>query len=199
MLVISAVHEVPGTHENRVVLIHQFSSLNNAFVPAVINTTGKPATGASFKHAPSDQAGLCTTGIGHQNVQCLFLTPEGEIFHAITGHQGPQALADEMDYAAKLFTRMKVQPEETRELVVQRHRARLTAMGVPENRGFDMMRILDGAFRLRNDAQFCVDHPLMSWLELERRPQLLVATGPFSSASEQFVIKVTAGWIAKKD
>lgn len=149
-------------------------ALKTKFVPTVINTTGRPATGASFKHAPGEPVGLCTTGVGHQNVQCLFLTPEGEIFHAITGHQGPQALADEMDYAVRLFARIKEQPEEARELVVQRHRGRLAALGAPENGGLDMMGMLDGTVRLRNDALFCVKCPLMSWKALERRPQLLV-------------------------
>jgi hypothetical protein len=150
-------------------------TLKTKFVAAVVNTTGSPATGASCKHAPNEQAGMCTPGIGHQNVQCLFLTPEGEIFHAVTGHQSPKALAAELDYAERLFAQMKENPDEARELVVKRHRATLTALGDSENGGLNMMAgMLDGTFRRRKDAQFCVDHPLLSWEALQRRPQLLV-------------------------
>ena len=149
-------------------------ALQTDFVPAVINTTGTPATGASCKHSPREQPGLCTPGVGHQNVQCVFLTPEGEIFHAVTGHRSPKALADDLDYAARLFARMKAEPDQARDLVIDRHRATLTALGPAENGGFDMTSLLDGSFRRRKDAQFCVHHPLMTWESLQRRPQLLV-------------------------
>jgi hypothetical protein len=149
-------------------------ALKTKFVPAVINTTGTPATGASCKHSPREQAGMCTPGIGHQNVQVLFLTPEGEIFHVATGHQSPRALAAEFTTAERLFTEMKENPDQARELVVERHLPMLEALGGPENGGLNMMGMFDGTFRRRKDAQFCVDHPLMSLKALERRPQLLV-------------------------
>ena len=150
-------------------------TLKTKFIAAVVNTTGTPATGASCKHAPNEQAGMCTPGIGHQNVQCLFLTPEGEIFHAVTGHQSPKALAEELTYAERLFAKIKENPEQARELVVERHRATLAALGGPAQFGPDMMTgMLDGSFRRRKDTQFCVDHPLMSWNDLQRRPELLV-------------------------
>jgi hypothetical protein len=159
-------------------------ALKTKVVPAFVNTTGTPATGASCKHAPNEAAGMCTPGIGHQNVQCLFLTPEGEIFHAVSGHQGPKAMAEELDYASRLFAQMKEDPEQARDLVVNRHRATLTALGEPENGGLDMMGMLDGSFRRRKDAQFCVDHPLMGWEALERRPQLLVGNDKTFFASK---------------
>jgi len=150
-------------------------SLKTKFVSAVVNTTGTPATGASCKHAPNEQAGMCTPGVGHQNVQCLFLTPDGEIFHVVTGHQSPKAMATELDYAERLFGQMKENPDQARELVADRHRATLTALAGPANFGLDMMPgMLDGSFRRRKDAQFCVDHPLISWNALQRQPQLLV-------------------------
>ena len=156
------------------------------FIPAVVNTTGTAATGASCKHAPNEQPGTCTPGIGHQNVQCLFLTPEGEIFHVASGHQSPKALAAELDVASRLFAQIKKDPGRARELVADRHRTTLAALGAPDKPGFDnpaldnanpaldMMGMFDGSFRRRKDAQFCVDHPLMSWSALQRQPQLLV-------------------------
>jgi hypothetical protein len=150
-------------------------TLNTKFVPTFFNTTGGAATGASCKHAPNEQSGLCTPGVGHQNVQCVFLTPEGEIFHVATGHQSPRALAEELDYAERLFAKMKANPDQARDMVAERHQATLTALGGPAMGGVDLMSgMLDGTFRRKRDAQFCVDHPLMSWEALQRRPQLLV-------------------------
>jgi len=149
------------------------------FIPAVVFTTGSAATGASCKHAPNEQPGMCTPGIGHQNVQCLFLTPDGEIFHVASGHQSPKALAAELDEASGLFAQIKKEPDRARDLVADRHRTTLAAFGAPDNHtldnpALDMMGMLDGSSRRRKDAQFCIDHPLMSFADLQRRPQLLV-------------------------
>jgi len=144
------------------------------FIPAVVNTTGTAATGASCKHAPNEQPGMCTPGIGHQNVQCLFLTPSGEIFHVASGHQSPKALAAELDVASRLFAQIKKDPAHAHDLVAERHRTTLAALGAPDQPAFDMMGMLDGSFRRRKDAQFCVDHPLMTFAALQRQPQLLV-------------------------
>jgi hypothetical protein len=149
-------------------------SLKTEFVPVVVNITGMPATGASCKHSPREQAGFCPPGVGHQNVQCLFLTPDGEIFHAVTGHQSPQALADELDNAARLFAKMKENPDQARETVAESHRDALAAAGPAKAPGVDVMGLFGGSFRRRKDAKFCIDHPLISWQDLQRRPQLLV-------------------------
>jgi len=149
-------------------------ALKTKFVPAVLNTTGGPATGASCKHSPREPAGMCTPGVGHQNVQCLFLTPDGEIFHVATGHQNPEMLAEQLATAERLFTEMKEMPDQARELVVKRHLTTLTELGDAGRDVFNMMGMFDGTFRRRKDAQFCVDHPLMSLEALERRPQALV-------------------------
>ena len=70
--------------------------LNEDFVCATINTEGDPTAGASVGHAPTDSCGSSFRGIGRQNVQCLFLTPKGEIFHVASGFRG----ADDLESVA---------------------------------------------------------------------------------------------------
>src|SRR5262245_55323216 len=78
-------------------------ALTQDFVCAVINTEGDPTAGTSCAHSPTDKPGPCTRGLGHQNVQCLFLTPKGEILHAACGHLDAEDMEQEIAFAHKLF------------------------------------------------------------------------------------------------
>ena len=107
--------------------------LQNDFVCQLINTTGDPTSGASVGHAPSDAAGQCTRGIGKQNVQCLFLTPSGEIFHAASGYRGPEDLRSELDFALALYRGVRKQPSSAKQLVRDVHTERLRNQGFSDD------------------------------------------------------------------
>ena len=105
--------------------------LNNNFVNTFSNTTGDPTAGKSINHAPDDQAGNCVRGNGKQNVQTLFLTPEGEIFHAVTGFLSSPDIASEILFASELFKQIEESNDAT-EMVVSQHRLRLSDEGFTE-------------------------------------------------------------------
>ena len=107
--------------------------LQNDFVCQLINTKGDPTSGASVGHAPSDAAGLCTRGIGKQNVQCLFLTPSGEIFHAASGYRGPEDLRSELEFALTLYRGVRKQPANANQLVRDVHIQRLRNQGFSDD------------------------------------------------------------------
>ncbi len=107
--------------------------LQDYFVCQLINTTGDPTSGASVGHAPSDAAGLCTRGIGKQNVQCLFLTPSGEIFHAASGYRGPDDLRSELEFALALYRGVRKQPANASQLVRDVHIERLRNQGFSDD------------------------------------------------------------------
>jgi hypothetical protein len=77
------------------------------FVCTRIDTTGDPTAGGSFFHAPDDPPGQCLRGNGEHNVQMLFLTPRGEIFHALTGYVPPRELAAELKFALATFAELR--------------------------------------------------------------------------------------------
>ena len=77
--------------------------LNQNFVNTFSNTRGDPTAGQSIKHRPTDPAGQCIRGNGKQNVQTLFMTPEGEIFHVATGFLSADDLQEEAKFSLKLF------------------------------------------------------------------------------------------------
>ncbi len=79
------------------------NALNHNFVCCFTNTQGDPSAGASFAHAPSDAPGPCARGAGRQNVQTIFLTPAGEIFHVATGYLDPDELLTEAAFALQLY------------------------------------------------------------------------------------------------
>jgi len=107
-------------------------SLNSDFVCTLINTTGDPTAGTSCKHAPTDAPGPCSRGIGHQNVQCLFLTPAGEIFHAASGHLDPVEMEKELAFAKETYSLMKRNPAQARQIDAQAHVRRLKELGYSE-------------------------------------------------------------------
>jgi hypothetical protein len=107
--------------------------LQNDFVCQLINATGDPTAGASVGHAPSDAAGQCTRGIGKQNVQCLFLTPSGEIFHAASGYRGPDDLRSELEFALALYRGIRKQPANASQLVRDVHIQRLRNQGFSDD------------------------------------------------------------------
>lgn len=103
--------------------------LNNDFVCHVINTDGDASAGSSQAHAPTDSPGMCAEGIGNQNVQTLFLTPEGEIFHTASGYRGPEELLSELEFATTLFEQIRRQPQQAQQLVRTSHRKKMQADG----------------------------------------------------------------------
>jgi hypothetical protein len=103
--------------------------LNNNFVCTMVNTTGDPSAGASCKHAPTDTPGPCSRGIGHQNVQSLFLTPAGEIFHAASGYLSAEDMDKELSFGSDLYALMKRTPAQARQIVTQAHARRLKELG----------------------------------------------------------------------
>ena len=105
--------------------------LNNNFVNTFSNTTGDPTAGKSINHAPDDQAGNCVRGNGKQNVQTLFLTPEGDILHAVTGVLSSPDIASEILFAGELFKQIE-ESDDANEMVVSQHRLRLSDEGFTE-------------------------------------------------------------------
>lgn len=106
--------------------------LDKNFVCQLINTNGDPSAGGSIGHAPGDAAGFCTRGIGKQNVQCLFLKPQGEIFHTASGYRGPEDLLDELDFAQATYRAICRQPSQAKQLVRDAHINRLKKNGFSE-------------------------------------------------------------------
>lgn len=101
------------------------NKLQDNFISWVINTEGDPSAGSSRAHSPRDPTGTCSNGIGQQNVQTLFLTPEGEIFHTASGFQSAEKLIAEMDTATDLWNRIRHDRENARAIVRDAHLARL--------------------------------------------------------------------------
>ena len=106
--------------------------LNRNFVNTFTNTTGDPTAGQSIEHSPNSPSGNCIRGNGKQNVQTIFLTPAGEIFHVATGFLSGQDLANESKFALALFKEMKKSGSDST-LVVDAHRKRLDEEGFAEN------------------------------------------------------------------
>ena len=103
--------------------------LNENFVCSVINTTGDPTAGSSMGHAPDDSPGMCTRGIGKQNVQCLFLTSQGQLFHTASGYRSPEDLVEELQFAFETFRLMKRRPSNATAIVRDMHVERLKRQG----------------------------------------------------------------------
>ncbi len=120
--------------------------LNNHFVCSYTNTEGDPSAGSSFAHSPDDAPGPCGRGAGRQNVQTLFMTPAGEIFHVASGYLEPRDLLDEANFARQLFADLRRSGKRGREVVVAAHRQRLNRLGfsnqeiaAPENQFADLL------------------------------------------------------------
>ena len=176
--------------------------LQNQFVCHLINTTGDPTSGASVGHAPSDTAGHCTKGIGKQNVQCLFLTPNGDIFHAASGFRGPEDLRSELEFALAVYRGIRKQPSNASQLVRDVHIKRLRNQGLSDDAitGSDPMGMLsamrtardfanlnpssgnpiNAAFAIKgrnselSDGRFSVHYPMIPMQQFLENPRLLV-------------------------
>ena len=191
--------------------------LNQNFVNTYRDTTGNPTSGQSIWHEPGEPAGQCIRGNGKQNVQSLFLTPSGEIFHVAAGFLSPADLLEEAQFALQLFEDLKRETGEERENVIDAHRERLKSSGfsateiaqtnplaqvmgqMPNFAGGHLAtgknlqhatepgQIFEAMIRRQflKDQQFAIEHPLMSWEQLERDPTPLVGNGQsfFSSSS----------------
>jgi hypothetical protein len=178
-------------------------SLTEDFVCYSLNTEGDPSAGASVGHAPTDSAGHCSQGIGKQNVQCLFLTPEGEILHTASGFQGPEDLKGHLETAAMLFGAIQDDPDRSEWLVRDLHQKRLAAFEAndsarrPDSVAQFMTQFTRTAARGRrpgrtsvdnifdfktqdaayNDNRYMVEHPLIPLEQLQRNPRELVGHG----------------------
>ena len=180
--------------------------LKHDFVCYSLNTAGDPSAGSSIAHAPTDAAGHCTQGIGQQNVQCLFLTPAGEIFHTASGFQGAEDLRGHLETASTLFAAILENPDRADVIVRNAHHQRLeelrntdndlprtapgsiaqflSEMSRSGNRGgrFDPTRV-SGIFQLKtrnaeySDNSYMTEHPLTTLTEFQRNPRELVGHG----------------------
>jgi hypothetical protein len=105
------------------------SVLNRDFVCCYSNTKGDPSAGSSFSHSPNDQPGPCGRGAGRQNVQTIFMTPAGEIFHVATGYLGPTDLLNEADFARRLYAGLPRNYGQGQQFVFAAHQSQLRRLG----------------------------------------------------------------------
>ncbi|MFK7822147.1 MAG: hypothetical protein AB8G99_25855 [Planctomycetaceae bacterium] len=156
-------------------------TLKTEFVCHTINTEGDPSAGQSHAHAPNDKAGSVTDGVANQNVQLLFLTPNGEIFHTVSGFRGPDALAEELSFSIGLFNQIQEDPKSAKELVqvVHQTRQRSTSQRSSRSRPRPRRRSGGGSIRrsLQLDYTFAEKYPMLAMSEFEKNPRLLVGTG----------------------
>lgn len=177
--------------------------LNKDFVNTFTNTTGDPTAGKSIWHQPDDSAGLCARGVGGQNVQTIFMTPEGKIFHAANGFLSSDDLLEEANFAKDLFTQIKDSDGSVNALVRQAHVDRLEELGFDADKieaaksgspfsTFDLVtetepgNIFAGKTKkevLMGNA-FSINHPMMDFREFEKDPTPLVGKGKSSFVSK---------------
>jgi hypothetical protein len=93
------------------------------FVCAWQDTSGDPEAGASFAHDPKEPATDLLRGNGEHNLQVLFLTPKGEIFHAVAGYASPKDFLDEIAFAEKVWRGLAVPGVDRKALVTTMQRA----------------------------------------------------------------------------
>jgi hypothetical protein len=175
-------------------------TLNDHFLCARIDTTGDPTAGASYSHAPSDPPGPCLRGNGQQNIQLIFLTPHGELFHALAGYVGPDELADELKFALATYQSLSGQRDDGEQLVREAHARHLSRLGYSEDEihrnGEDPLggmlsgiamaiaegnttpgKMLGGFKRGQalHDHRFAMRHALLPWKQF--KPEMLVGKG----------------------
>ena len=107
--------------------------LNREFVNTYVNTEGDPTAGQSIWHSPREPAGQCIRGNGQQNVQTLFMTPTGQIFHAATGFLSAEDLGREAEFALELFRSLQKESDSDAELIRREHRERLAKSGFSDD------------------------------------------------------------------
>ena len=171
------------------------NALNRDFVCHMINTEGDPSSGASQVHAPGYEPGRVGDGIAKQNVQLLFMTPKGEIFHTASGFQSAEKLEKELVFSKKLFADIRKSPETAEQIVRKKHQVRReqeaagqrTMMRNPRSfqQAFDAHRAFSRLSRLKNDHdyEFSQEHPMLPIEQLQQNPRLLVGNGTSAFAS----------------
>ena len=187
--------------------------MNRDFVCVAVNTDGDPSAGSSHAHAPSDQAGRCSPGIGNQNVQTIFLTPDQNIFHTASGFQDAAQLKKEMSFAKELFHKIQQTPRLAEKIVRSHHHDRMLQSGYsrqtlqnagkpPSSLGSQQASVAGfpglsqptgnspfNIFAKKTerarllDYQFSQNYPMLSWEQFERNPRLLVGNAVTSFAS----------------
>lgn len=170
--------------------------LNKNFINTFTNTTGDPTAGRSIWHQPDDSPGQCARGVGSQNVQTIFMTSEGKIFHAANGYLSAKDLLEEVHFAKDLFAQIEDSEGSAEDLVRQVHEDRLEELGfdaqeideaksgkAPSAFGFvpqvNSGNIFEGKTRraqLMGNA-FSIKHPLMDYRKFEKDPTPLVGRG----------------------
>ena len=212
--------------------------LNQEFVNTFTNLEGDPTAGKSIRHSPGDSPGFCVRGNGKQNVQTIFMTPAGEIFHAACGFLSPEDFHEEASFALDLFAKLEKESasENRPKMVAQAHLDRLDDLGLADqqvgvagimqsarngngfhqpnrfpmngsstrkndrgsrSRSRDNFRNKTGNQMVGNvlgrltrdqfirDNRFSVEHPLITFSQLEEDPTKLVGGGTsfFASSS----------------
>ena len=147
--------------------------LERDYVVAWTNTEGEAAAGGSFAHEPSDPEPSCSRGNGEHNIQLLFLTPQGEIFHTLSGYLSAKELTAELDFGRKLFQAMvKAAPGERLSVLRKEHRAYLAQL---EKRTFEGPLADWARRRTLSDHRFALHHALLP--KDEFRTEMMVGRG----------------------
>lgn len=122
---------------------------NQQFVNTFTNTYGDPTAGQSVGHRPNEPAGMCIRGNGKQNIQTIFMTPVGEIFHVATGYLSADDLLVESKFALELFDNLRKQePDSRAQRVVESHRDRLLANNLKPRSGNEMSELFKAATQM---------------------------------------------------
>lgn len=172
------------------------NTLANEFVSAYTNTQGTANTGMSFSHSPNEPPGPCGRGAGRQNVQTIFMTPRGQIYHVATGFLSPQDLREELDFAGQTHQSLQQAGANPQTLVALQSKRMnqlgfsqpevfnenqfqdLATMFSPSDLGIEMpgSRLFGdvGRNRVLRDAKFVMKYPLMDHQQFEQNPALLV-------------------------
>jgi hypothetical protein len=188
--------------------------LNDRFVCTYQNIEGDPTAGQSLKHSPKDPPGPCLRGNGEHNIQLLFLTTEGEIFHTLTGFLPAAELKKELEFTLDVWRQLEKTPTADRaQTVAGLHRQYLTDQGFDEREiesakgsvatmfnpagfqnvfsqglsgGFDPSKMFDGLTRGRvlTDHRYAMDHALLPIGEFQ--PETLVGSGASFFGSTSF-------------
>ena len=141
--------------------------LKREFVCCSTNTQGDRSAGASLAHAPTDPPGPCGRGAGRQNIQVVFLTPEGNVFHVVSGYLDADSLLDEITFARETWLELKGADSEAKDVVKSKHRHRLGSLGYTDR---EIREVGTPNFELRlkgrSPADLGFEFPKLPGLEL---------------------------------
>ena len=172
------------------------NTLASKFISTYTNTQGTANTGMSFSHSPDEPPGPCGRGAGRQNVQTVFMTPAGKIYHVATGFLSPDDLQAELEFASETYRSLRQSRDPGLRLVgLQSERMselgfsptelqtdnlmqELTTMFSPSDLGIRMPSRSPlgdvGRNRMLRDAKFVVQNPLIDRHDFEQDPTRLV-------------------------